>query len=52
MLKCNVKGVEKGYPLRIEAEKVEILSSEYDSGLSWHHPMNLSYNLLTVALFQ
>ena len=32
MLKCNVKGVEKGYPLRIEAEKTEILASDYDAG--------------------
>jgi hypothetical protein len=33
MLKCNIKGVENGYPLRIEVEKTEILSSDYDAGL-------------------
>jgi multifunctional methyltransferase subunit TRM112 len=32
MLKCNVKGVENGYPLRIEVEKTEILPSDYDAG--------------------
>jgi hypothetical protein len=33
MLKCNVKGVKNGYPLKIEVEKIEILPSEYDTGL-------------------
>ena len=32
MLKCNVKGVENGYPLRIEVEKSEIIPCDYDSG--------------------
>ena len=32
MLKCNVKGVENGYPLRIEPEKVEIIECEYNEG--------------------
>ena len=31
MLKCNVKGIENGYPLRIEVEKTEILPSDYDA---------------------
>jgi hypothetical protein len=34
MLMCNVKGVENGYPLRIEVEKTEILTSDYDAALT------------------
>jgi hypothetical protein len=34
MLKCNVKGVENGYPLRIEAEKTEVVASDYDPGVT------------------
>mmetsp|Transcript_17913 Transcript_17913/g.17228 ORF Transcript_17913/g.17228 Transcript_17913/m.17228 type:complete len:125 (+) Transcript_17913:112-486(+) len=34
MLKCNIKGVENGYPLRIEVEKTEILPSDYDAALT------------------
>jgi hypothetical protein len=33
MLKCNKKDVEQGYPLRIESEKIEIISSEFNQGL-------------------
>ncbi len=32
MLKCNIRGVENGYPLKIEAEKIEEIVSEFDSG--------------------
>lgn len=32
MLRCNVKGVEKGYPLRIEPVTTEIIESPYDPG--------------------
>lgn len=32
MLKCNVKGIVTGYPLRIEVEKIEVLPSDYDAG--------------------
>lgn len=32
LLRCNVRGVSKGYPLRIEAEKTEILDSAFDTG--------------------
>ena len=39
MLKCNVKGVENGYPLKIDAEKVEILPSDYDAGSSVTSPI-------------
>jgi len=31
MLKCNVKGVENGYPLGIDATKVEIVESDFDA---------------------
>ena len=30
MLRCNVKGVENGYPLVIDAEKVEVVQSDFD----------------------
>jgi multifunctional methyltransferase subunit TRM112 len=31
MLRCNAKGVENGYPLMIEAERVEVIAHEYDA---------------------
>jgi hypothetical protein len=34
MLKSNVKGVINGFPLRIEAEKVEVKETEFNSGTS------------------
>ena len=34
MLKCNVKGVENGYPLKIEASSVEEVEAEYDENLA------------------
>ena len=33
MLKCNVRGVKNGYPLRIEAESIEEITSEYNHEL-------------------
>ena len=30
MLKCNIRGVEEGYPLKIEANKIEEVESEFD----------------------
>ena len=30
MLRCNVKGVKNGYPLKIEAEKVENVEAEFN----------------------
>lgn len=32
LLKCNVKGVEHGYPLQIVPEKVEVVESDFDAG--------------------
>ena len=32
MLKCNVRGVESGYPLTIEAEKVEVVECDFNQG--------------------
>ncbi len=32
MLKCNVKGVESGYPLIIEAERIEEIEAEFNPG--------------------
>jgi Fe-S-cluster-containing hydrogenase component 2 len=32
MLKCNVRGVENGYPLIIEATKTEVIPCEFSDG--------------------
>ena len=32
MLKCNIKGVENGYPLIILIERMEIVAMEYNPG--------------------
>lgn len=32
MLKCNVRGVENGYPLIIEAETTEVVECEFNKG--------------------
>ena len=32
MLKCNIRGIENGYPLKIEHEKVEVVEYEYSPG--------------------
>ena len=31
MMCCNIKGVTNGFPLKIEAERVEVKESEYDA---------------------
>lgn len=37
MLKSNIKGVVNGFPLRIEADKVEVKETEFNAGmLTWH----------------
>lgn len=35
MLRCNIKGVERGYPLRIEAITTTIIEEPYNSGKSF-----------------
>lgn len=35
LLECNIRGVTKGFPLRIEATEREILVSEFDAGISY-----------------
>lgn len=32
MLKSNIKGVVNGFPLRIEADKVEVKETEFNPG--------------------
>lgn len=32
MLRCNVKGVESGYPLRIEAVDVQNVAADFNEG--------------------
>jgi hypothetical protein len=33
MLKCNAKGVENGYPLMIDPVRVEVIESDFNSGI-------------------
>lgn len=33
MLKSNIKGVLNGFPLRIEADKVEVKETEFNAGM-------------------
>jgi len=41
MLKSNIKGVVNGFPLRIEADKVEVKETEFNAGmLTWHWAEN------------
>ena len=35
LLKCNIKGVENGYPLTIVVEKMEIVTMDYNPGLNF-----------------
>lgn len=39
MLKCNVRGVENGYPLVIEAEKTEVVECDFNKGGYTHLAM-------------
>lgn len=32
MLKCNIRNVENGYPLKVEASEVEVISTPIDRG--------------------
>ena len=34
MLKCNIRGVENGYPLRVEASAVEEIPSEFNAEMA------------------
>lgn len=38
MLQCNIRGVVNGYPLKIEAESIEIIATDFDSG--FYHIFN------------
>lgn len=40
MLKSNVKGVVSGFPLKIEADKVDVRESEFNAG-RWHRAVDL-----------
>ncbi len=33
MLKCNIRGVEDGYPLKIEASNTEVIEADFDAGM-------------------
>jgi hypothetical protein len=36
-LQCHVKGVKNGYPLKIEAVKIEVRDADYDPGARQHN---------------
>lgn len=46
MLKCNIKGVENGYPLTILVEKMEVIAMDYNPGL--HHSQLSTYSNVLV----
>lgn len=36
-LQCHIKGVKNGYPLKIEATKIEQRDADYDPGEQWQN---------------
>ena len=32
MLKCNIRGIQNGYPLLIEPQDIEIIECDYNEG--------------------
>jgi len=46
MLKCNIRGITNGYPLRIIPEKVEDIPTQYDEGI---HRLNEKLILLSLV---
>jgi multifunctional methyltransferase subunit TRM112 len=49
MLKCNVKGVERGYPLAIEAETMEVIESDFSADLIKNVLRKIDYSTLRAA---
>lgn len=47
LLKCNIRNVENGYPLKILLEKLEIISMEYNPGREVHH--HTMYHIHTIS---
>mmetsp|Transcript_9744 Transcript_9744/g.12804 ORF Transcript_9744/g.12804 Transcript_9744/m.12804 type:complete len:125 (-) Transcript_9744:248-622(-) len=49
MLCSNVKGVQNGFPLRIEADNIEIIESEFDSEFISMMLEKIDYEVLAAA---
>ena len=49
MLKCNVKGIDNGYPLIIESNNTEIVTYEYNSELIKKIILKINFNALQSA---
>ena len=49
MLRCNVKGVKNGYPLKIEVVKVEKVDAEYNPDFVMRMVPKLDWNALATA---
>ena len=49
MLKCNIRGVEKGYPLRIEAEESGVEACDYDEIMVKSMLKKIDFNALKSA---
>ena len=48
MLKCNVKGVKRGYPLKLEVKEAEIIETDFNPSLV----KNMLYKIDWAALKQ
>ena len=49
MLRCNAKGVKNGYPLKIEAEKVENIEAEFNADFVTRMLPKLEWSALVKA---
>ena len=49
MLCCNIKGVTNGYPLRIEAELVEVRETEFDADFITNMLAKIEYSALVAG---
>ena len=49
MLKCNIRGVEDGYPLKISADKTEVIETPFDSDLVKGVLNRIQFNALKSA---
>jgi multifunctional methyltransferase subunit TRM112 len=49
MLKCNIKGVENGYPLKIESTQMEEIENEFDVEVVQKTLSKIDWNALRSA---
>lgn len=52
LLRCNLKGVKKGYPLRIEATQVEVKETEFNPEFVQNMLERLDWDCLRAAAAQ